>query len=661
MQCNTAGDRPNPEDLLRRIVKDSQGKLTVFLGAAAGVGKTYAMLERAHKNLREGVDVVIGCVETHGRKETEKLLDGLACIPDRSIKYHEKIFKEMDIDGIIARKPELVLVDELAHSNIPGFRHKRRFQDVEELIKNGINVYTTLNIQHIESLNDVVNQITGIVVKETVPDYVIEQATAVKLIDIPPDDLIQRLKEGKVYIPTQAEQALVNFFRLENINGLRELALRFTAKQVEKDLKEYRRVDSTHDQWPIAGRVMVCVGPSPFSAQLIRSAYKLAGELQADWLAVHVELAQSSRMNDKDRDRLDRNMQLAAELGAKELTVVGENLTKEILAVARSHRITTIVIGKPRHSRLWEIIYGSIVDELIRKSGGINVYVIRGEAEQEQIAAVVAEDVSNSIPVIHYGGGILMMAAVTGVSWLLKGRIGMINVALLYQLSVIFGAYWWGRGPAYFIALGSVGLFAGLFETPSVVYLWSFVIFFIIAFVIGGRTQQLKMEAALARIRERSTRVLYQFSMEIATVQGLLAVTQLIAKQAANAISRSTRVLLPDNYNKLRIWAEQEMQIEQEQQIETENRLSLSDLKEAEVAAWVYQHGQAAGHSTETSSEANYLYVPLKAQSKIVGLLGIRVGKCKLTPEERRLVDAGAGIAAIAIERTTLANEPVQL
>ncbi len=663
MQRYAADGRPDPEDILRRIEKESWGKLTVFLGAAAGVGKTYAMLETAHQHLRESVDVLIGCVETHGRKETEKLVAGLTSISAKKLEYRGKILAEMDIDGIIARKPELVLVDELAHSNVPGSRHKRRFQDVEELIKNGINVFTTLNIQHIESLNDLVSQITGIVVKETVPDYIIEQADAVKLIDIPSEDLIERLKEGKVYIPTQAEQALINFFRPEKINGLRELALRFTANQVEKDLKEYKKEEANGSQWPIAGRVMVCVGPSPFSAQLIRLAYRLAGGLQADWLAVHVEPARPSAMSKKDRDRLDRNMQLAAELGAKTLTVVGEDLTQEILETARNHSITTIVIGKPRHSRLWEIIRGSIVDELIRKSGEINVYVIRGEAEQEQPAIIATRDAPTPISLFQYCPGVLMMALATGVSMLLKSKLGIVNIALLYQLPVVLSAYWWGRWPAYITFLCSVIGFGFLFEAPPGYFqiqhlydLGSFVISLFIAFVIGGRTQHLKVEATLARIRERSTRALYQLSLEIATVHGLGAISQAIAKQSANAINRDTRVLLPDDHGTLKIWADCSRQAQLRKRPGITEQPALCDLREADVAAWAYQHGQAAGNSTATSPEANYLYIPLKAQHKTVGLLGIRVGEHKLTPEERRIVDAGVGLAAIAVERTILAN-----
>ncbi len=661
MQRNTKNGRPNPEDILRQIAKQSQGKLTVFLGAAAGVGKTYAMLEAAHRNLAEGVDLVIGWVETHGREETAKMVEGLPRIAAKTIEHRGKALPEMDIDGIIVRKPSLVLVDELAHSNVAGSRHKRRFQDVEEILKNGIDVYTTLNVQHIESLNDIVEKLTGVVVRETLPDQVVEQSDTVKLIDIPPEDLIKRLKEGKVYKPAQAEQALVNFFRPENLSGLRELALRFTANRVEKDLKDYRRENTTCGGGACADRVMVCVGPSPFSAQLIRSAYRLAGRLQTDWLAVNVELVRSSSLGDKDRERLDRNMRLAAELGAKTLTVVGKDFTEEILEAARSHRITTIVVGKPRHSRLGEIIRGSIVDELIRKSGDINVYVIRGEAEQEQAATIAAAEPAKPAPLLPYCAGLLLLAVTTAIGLLAKSKLGTVNIALLYQLPVVLSAYWWGRWPSYVTALSSVVIFGFLFQARSAYlqvhpfyYLSSFATFLIIAFVIGGRTQRLKMEAAAARLREKSTQALYQFSLEIAAVHGLEAVTQVIAKQASSAISRATTVLIPDEHGKLTVWAEYGPRIEPGQQPGICRQFLLSGSREAEAAAWAYQHGQAAGNSTETSADASYLYLPLKTQGNTVGLLGIRVGELKLTPEERRLAGAGAGIAAIAIERTMM-------
>lgn len=667
MNPNKPEIRPKPEDILGRINKENSGKLTVFLGAAAGVGKTYAMLEAAHDRLRENIDIVIGWIEPHGRRETEKMAEGLTRIPAKGIEYRGKTLYEMDIDTLLERKPELVLVDELAHANIPGSRHARRFQDVEELLSAGINVYTTLNIQHVESLNDVVTQITGVIVRETVPDHIVEQADSVKLIDIPPEELIKRLKEGKVYIHGQAEQALRKFFRQGNINALRELSLRFTAARVDKDLNEYMREHGIYGPWPVSGRVMVCVSSSPFSTQLIRAARRLTGG-QADWLALHVEPIRPLPISDKERDCLARNMRIAEELGAKVLTVVGKDLPEEVLGVARNHNVTTIVIGNPRQSRWREFINGSTVDKILRHSGGINVHVIQGEPEQEQSVAInttVAVRATRTTPWLHYGGGILMMVTVTIFSHLLQvmTNVELINIALLYQLPVVLSAFWWGRWPSYFTAVCCVIVFDFFFMPPSfnmhsdvVHYLWSFATFLIVAFVIGGRTEMLRREAAAAHVRERSTRALYHFSREIVAITDLKTIAQEMAKQAAEAINRKVAVLLPGENDRLDVWAEYEPALSDDNQQNKPEPFPLDNPTEAAIASWAYQHGQISGKSSETLAGTNCLYLPLKTRAEIVGVLSIYIGDNNLTPEERRLVDAWTGLAAIAVDRALSAK-----
>ncbi len=404
---------------------------------------------------------------------------------------------------------------------------------------------------------------------------------------------------------------------------------------------------------------MVCVSASPFSAQLIRAARRLAGGLQADWLAVHVEPARQLPMSDKEQDRLARNIRLAEELGAKTLTVVGTDLIEEVLEVARSHNITTIVIGKPRHSRWWELIHGSAVDKIIRRSGGINVHVIRGEAEAEQAAPIKTAVITRSTPWRHYGGGLLMMAAVTLFSLFVNvsSSVELINIALLYQLPVTLSAFWWGRWPSYFTAVCSVVVFDFFFVPPSfnmsvddIRYLWSFATFLIVAFVIGGRTELLRREAAAARVRERSTRALYHFSREIAAITDLTTITRGIAKQAAEAINRAVDVLLPDDSGRLQIWSEHDPRLSDAEQPVIEIPLPLGDSAESAVAVWAFQHGQVSGKSTETLPGAENLYIPLKTGDEIVGLLRIHIGN-RLTAEERRLVDAWTGLAAIAVER----------
>lgn len=649
--------RPTPDALLEKIHKESKGKLTVFLGAAAGVGKTYTMLEAAHIRMAEGVNISIGWIETHGRAETEKLVDGLPRVIPATIEYQNKQWQEMNVDAILEQKPELVLVDELAHTNIPGSRHVRRFQDVEELLQAGINVYTTLNIQHIESLNDVVAQITGVIVRETVPDSIVEQADSIQLIDIPPEELIKRLKEGKIYMKGQAEQALKKFFRPGNINALRELSLRFTADRVDQDLAEYMRANQIEGPWPAAGRVMVCVSASPFSAQLIRAARRLAGGLQAELIAVHIEAsARRFPVGDKERDRVSRNMRLAQDLGAKTFSIIGNNLAQEIIELARVQNVSSIVVGKPCRSRLWELWHGSVVDKLIRNSGGINVYVIQGTAETEQqpVIQTVTREAGSSW--WQYACGLAMVALVTALCR--QFNIEIVNIALLYQLPVTLSAFWWGRWPSYFTALCGVAAFDFLFVPPTLTfdvtdvrYLWSFFTFLIVAFVIGGRTELLRKEAAFARQRERSTRAVYEFSRAIAAVIDLQLITNGLVKQAAETVGRAIAVMLPDQTGKLSVRAEYYPQKKQ-------NTPPLREqLSEIAVAAWTFQHGEAAGRSTDTLPSANYLYIPLKTAENIVGVLAIQVEDHKIVPEEKRLIDAWAGLAAIAVERVSLAEQ----
>jgi len=654
--------RPNPDDILDKIVKESRGKLTVFLGAAAGVGKTYAMLEAAHGRLQEDIDVVIGWIETHGDQEIERLVEGLPRIPAKEIEYQGKQLLEMDIDAILERNPELVLVDELTHTNVTGSRHVRRFQDVAELLAAGINVYTTLNIQHVESLNDIVAQITGVIVRETVPDRVLEQADIIRLIDIPPQDLIQRLKEGKVYFSGQVEQALNKFFRPGNISALRELALRFTAKRVDKDINEYMREHHIEGPWPAAERVMVGVSASPFSAQLIRTARRLAGGLHAEWLAVHVETAKTNfPFGSKERERIARNIRLAEELGAQMLTVVGDDLTHEILEVAHTHNVTAIVVGKPRHGRLRDWWHGSIVDKLIRRSGRINVYVIQAEAEKENVSRIkTSKPVVPIVPWIHYAGGIFIMSIVAVVTWILRSKLELVNVALLYQLPVTLSAYWWGRWPSYFTALCSVFIFDFLYIVPfgnleagDIRFLWSFITFLIVAFVIGGRTELLRHEAVLARQRERSTRSLYEFSREIAAVSDLGMIADSMARKAAQTLESSSIILLPDSSGTLIVWGEYGS-------YPYENNIHgkpLQDTAEGAVALWAYVHGESAGCTTETLPGANYLYIPIKTQNNILGVFAIHSREKRIEPEQQRLISAWVGLAAIAIERVKLADQ----
>ncbi|MBU2703751.1 two-component system sensor histidine kinase KdpD [Sporomusaceae bacterium BoRhaA] len=651
--------RRDPERLLKKASKEMKGKLTVFLGAAAGVGKTYAMLENAQERLSEGADIVIGWVEPHGRKETEALAVGLPRIAPRRMEYHGKVLDEMDIDAILTKHPEIVLVDELAHTNIAGSRHVRRFQDVEELLNAGIDVYTTLNIQHVESLNDVVERITQVTVRETVPDSILENADQVQLIDIPPADLIKRLKEGKVYIPGQVERALHNFFRPGNINALREMALRFTAHRVDQQLNEYMHDHAIEGPWPAAEKILVCVSASPFSAYLIRITKRMAAGMKADWYAVHVETSHRAVLGDQDRERLARNLHLADELGGKIMSISGRDMVEELLLFSHTENISHIVIGKPLKNRFWEwLTGGALVDNLIRKSGGIQIHVIQGKKSAEPIAKV--ETVTKSQPRCwkYYMGGLAMMGGLT-VFCLFMKQLDLVNIAMLYLLPVLLSAAWWGRDPSYVTAVCTVVVFDYLFVPPimsfsvlDIRYIWSFIIFLLVAFISGGQTERLRKEALFAQQQEKRIRALYEFSREMAALVDLEAIVERLAVKASQALERSVVVLLPNQGGKLEIRSSGNTD-----HCQTE---FARDASEFAVASWVFEHGQVAGRSTETLPSAQFLYLPMNVRGKTIGVLGLHMVEKSVTPEQRRLIDAWATIAAIAVERIHLATEASQ-
>ena len=655
-------DRPDPEALLKKIQKEKRGRLTVFLGAIAGVGKTFAMLKTAHEQLAEGKNIVIGWVETHGRTETENLVTGLPKVAPLTLRYRENELLEMDLDGILALHPEIVLVDELAHTNVPGSRHVRRYQDVEELLAAGIHVYTTVNVQHIESLNDVVAQITGVTVRETVPDYVIEKADTVQLIDIAPETLIQRLRDGKIYIPEQARNALQQFFRQGNISALRELSLRFTAQRVDKDLSEYMSQHHIEGPWPAAGRVMVCLSGSPFSAQLIRAANRLATGLRSELLAVHIEAEKMEfPLGDKERDCLAKNMRLAEDLGAKTLTVVGKNVVDEMLLLARKQNITAIVVGKPNHWKISDAFGGSLVDKIIRRCGNINVYVIPGAQDGEAKSEQPSKNGHAGLSYQHAWLSLMMVVFVTAFGWWLQAELEVINIAFLYILPVLLSALWWGKWASYLSAITGMLALDFYFIEPimtfsigDVRYIWSFIIFLLLSALIGGRTDELKKESRQARQQEKSTRAVYEFSRDIAAVIDMEAIAKSLARQAGETIERKILVLLPDEKGTIK----NEIRYEPAGGMVNE-KMRLTTLSEAEiaVAAWVYKNKQAAGRSTDTLPGGKYLYVPIYSQANVFAVLGIDLALQKLTPSEQRLIDAWVRLSAIAMERVRLAEK----
>lgn len=644
--------RPDPEALLESIEQEKRGRLTVFLGAAAGVGKTYAMLEAAQERLKEGVDVVVGWVETHGRAETEALLEGLPIVPPRRLIYRGKEFLEMDLDALLSRRPALALVDELAHTNIPGSRHAKRYQDVEELLNAGIDVYTTLNIQHLESLNDIVAQITGIRVRETVPDRILETAE-IQLIDVPPEELILRFKEGKVYVPEMAEEALRRFFRPGNINALRELALRYAARRVDRQLENYMRAHGIPGPWPAGERVMVCVSPSPFSARLIRVARRMAEGLEAEWLAVYVDTPGRFPSREEEKERLAKNLRLAEELGAETITLSGEDVAEEILELARKRNVTHIVIGKPLHSRFWELIHGSVVDKVIRHSQGISVHVIPGK--YQPLDKSYFPSITRPLSWTFYAGALGAALIVAGFCVWWRYSLGLVNIAMLFLLPVLFSAVRWGVGPAVVAAIGGFLLFDILFVPPTgsfsvsdLRYIISFIIFVLVALFTGTLSNRLKAEVKSCRERGDRLAALYSLSRDIAAVAELEPLLEKITQKVAETLERPVALLLPDKEGKLQISASSR-----------DYEKNFWDENERAVATWVFKNGHKAGRGTDTLSGAGGLYLPLQAGEGVQGVLGISLkGSLKgLQPEQLRLAEAFAGLAALAITRLKLQRE----
>src|SRR5262245_30800190 len=446
--------RPSPEALLEEARRENRavGKLKIFLGAAPGVGKTYAMLEEARAKRKDGVDVVVGVVETHGRSETKVLLDGLEVVPRRRLEYRGQSFDEMDLDALIARRPRLALVDELAHTNVHGSRHPKRYLDVEELLNNGIDVYTTVNIQHIESLNDVVAQITRVRVRETVPDSVLDRADAIELTDLTPDDLIQRLKEGKVYVPKQAERALAHYFSPGNMPALRELAIGRTAERVDEQLLTHMQAHAIPGPWAAGERVLVCISEDPRAAGLVRYAKRLADRLHAPLTALYVETRRSLQFTEEERDRIADTLRLAEALGGEAITIPGgdRGIADDVIGFAHTNNVTQIIIGKSTRSRWFEILHGSVVHELVRRSGNISVHVIAGDEIGEPIPrkTVRTAERVEAYDIRSYIMALLAVAAALGVASFIQPLFGIENVDLTFLTAVVVVAVRYGLWPS---------------------------------------------------------------------------------------------------------------------------------------------------------------------------------------------------------------------
>ncbi len=650
--------RPDPDALLARVkeeeARQTRGKLKVFLGAAAGVGKTYAMLEAAHARRAEGMDVVLGWVDTHGRAETEALLKGLEILARRPIEYHGAVLTEFDLDVALARHPTLILVDELAHTNAPGSRHAKRWQDVQELLDAGIHVYTTLNVQHLESLNDVVAQITTVRVRETIPDSVLEQADEVELVDLPPEELLQRLKEGKVYVPEQAQEAIRNFFRKGNLIALRELALRRTADRVDEQMQDYMRDHAIDRTWPTAERILVCVRAGPLGTKLVRAARRMAAQLRAEWLTVYVETPDHVRLSEADREGLVRTLRLSEQLGGQSVTLTGQRVAEEILAYARARNVSKIIVGKPAGSRWRDLLFGSVVDELIRRSGDIEVYVIRGEEGEASPRRAGRPVRPTNWRQLGWAAGTAGLC--TALGWVMFPFFHLSDIIMVYLLGTVLVAPRLTRPFTILTSILSVAAFDFFFVPPYFTFavsdLWyivTFAVMLLVAVVVSGLTVRIRQQADAARYRERRTAALYDLSRELASTRGEQSLVRTAARHIHEVFGSQVVILRPGSEGGLVLGAAHPAPFE-------------IDTNEEAVSRWVYEHRQIAGLGAETLPGAQALYVPLIASRGIVGVLGVKPPDAHAfaDPEQLHLLETFANQTALAIERAQLAGEAQQ-
>jgi two-component system sensor histidine kinase KdpD len=654
-----SSDRPNPDELLARVQAEEarahRGRLRIFFGYAAGVGKTFAMLEAAQRERREGTEVVVGYVEPHGRPETEALLAGLEALPVLRLPYRDIELREFDLDAALKRRPALLLVDELAHTNAEGCRHAKRWQDVEELLESGIDVWTTLNVQHIESLNDIIAQISGVTVRETIPDAVFERADELELIDITPEELVERLEAGKVYLPAQAERAIRQFFQKSNLVALRELSLRQAAGRLQLDVDFARREAAATRPWATTERLLVCVGPSPTTPRVIRTAKRMATALGGEWLAVCVELQGEQRAAPAVQEQVARHLRLAERLGAETVTISGQHVAEAILDYARRRNVTKIVVGKTAERRWRRLFKGSVVDQLLEHSGDIDVYVIHGEREAG--AATRRQQRPAAFDTTGYMAAAIVVVLCTLIGWGLSAlRLSETNLVMVYLAGVAVIAARCGRGPAAAAALAGVLAFDFFFVPPYLTfavsdgeYILTFAVMLVIGLTIATLTFRMREQAAVAREREHRAAALYRLTRQLAAISGIEFLVGVAGRQVSEMFGGEAAIYLRDDSAPL--------------QPRYGERTSIAThAVNSVVAEWVADHERLAGAGSDTLPNANAVFVPLVGSQRTIGALAVKVDDIPRLhqPPERQLLEACASQIALAIERDQLALEAHQ-
>ncbi len=652
--------RPSPDALLAEAHREGgrRGRLKIFLGAAPGVGKTCEMLTTARARIKEGLDVVGGVIETHGRAETEAMVEGLEQIPRRVVDYKGGTLDEMDLDALIARRPQIALVDELAHTNAPGSRHPKRFQDVEELLAAGIDVHTTLNIQHVESLNDVVAQITRVRVRETVPDSVLDMADDIEVIDIAPGDLLRRLREGKIYLPQHAERALKSFFTAGNLTALRELALRRTAQRVDDQLLTHMQAHAIAGPWAAGERVVVCISEDPRCAGLVRYAKRLADRLRAPWIALSVEGRRSLQLTQVERDRVADTLRLADRLGGEAVTVpgAGRRVADDVIAYARDNNVTHIVTGKSERSKLFELLHGSVVQDLVRRSGNISVHVIAGDAvadadpvPKKTVRAAQDADPRDARP---YLAAVLAVAVALGVSQVVQRYFAVQTVELVFLTAIVVVAVRFGLFPSLAaVVMGSLcynffflpPIYTFTIADPSNIAALFF--FTVVAVLVSNLAARTRSEAVIAQGRARTTEALYGFSRKLASCGNLDDVLWATVFQIASMLKVRVVVLLPENGR-----------VVVKAGYPPEDQLDDADIA---AAIWCFDNDQPTGRGADTLPGAKRLFLPMRTGRGTIGVVGLDSDAAGpiLTPDRRRLLDALSDQGSLAVERVRLVED----
>lgn len=620
--------RKNPEYFLNLVREEStqseksaKGFLKIFLGYVAGVGKTYRMLSEAMLLCESRKDVIAGIVETHGREETESLLFAVDVFPRKKMEYGGIILEEMDLDGILARKPEYVLVDELAHTNVPGSRHEKRYQDVEELLSAGINVFTCINVQHLESINDIVYQITGVRVKETVPDKILEMADKIELVDLPTDQLIQRLKDGKVYVPEKAKTAVSRFFKNANLLSLRELALRYTANRIEDDILAYKKAHGVKGAIPAGSKLLVSVSGSPSSQELIRITHRYADELRSEWFAVYV---QSPQGINKGQDQLNHNLHLAEELGAKIVRLSGDNISDEITEFAKSKNVRLMVIGYSQRSRIQQIVKGSVIEETVRKSYPIQVLIASGS--QEKITLPPKEKSLITFQKAYLKSvliSIISVSLVTAVLYFMQTFLHTSDIGILYIIPIVLTSVSSGMLGGMFASVFSVLAFNFFFTEPYFTFYFydkhffiTFAILMFVGIIISFLADIVKRQSEAAKEREKFISMLYDFSKELLQSQNFETLLTHIITTVSELSDAKTYILLPDRIMKLRA-------------VRCSSDSPPLNTHEMSMAQWAYEHKERVGFRTQTFASSDSIYIPLKVKEDIA------VGVLVLTPNDK--------------------------